>query len=69
MTVMVISKVLSGDTPVSLQLAHFKKAGTAQVWRLTSANTIQHMPDIAWSRGTLHDTAPAQSITLYVLPN
>jgi Glycoside hydrolase family 44 len=68
MTVMVISKVLSGTTPVTLQLAHFKTSGTAQVWRLTSSNAIQRGADIAWSAGALHDTEPAQSITLYVLP-
>jgi hypothetical protein len=67
MTVMVISKVLSGDTPVKLKLGNFTKAGTAKVWRLTSSNTIQSLPDIAWSNGALNDTAPAQSITLYVM--
>jgi hypothetical protein len=68
MTVMVINKDLSGTTPVTLSLGHFTKSGTAKVWRLTSANAIQSMPDIAWSGRALHDTAPAQSITLYVLP-
>jgi glycosyl hydrolase family 44 len=68
MTVMVISKVLSGTTPITLQLGHFKTSGTAQVWRLTSSNAIQRAADIAWSGGALHDTEPAQSITLYVLP-
>lgn len=68
MTVMVISKVLNGATPVSLKLGHFAKAGTARVWRLTSSNTIQALPNLAWSKGMLADTAPAQSITLYVLP-
>jgi Glycoside hydrolase family 44 len=68
MTVMVINKDLSGSTPVTLSLGHFTKSGTAKVWRLTSANAIQSMPDIAWSARTLNDTVPAQSITLYVLP-
>jgi hypothetical protein len=68
LTVMVINKDLSGSTPVKLSLAHFKKAGTAQVWRLTSSNAIQHLSDIAWSKAALNDTAPAQSITLYVMP-
>lgn len=68
MTVMVISKVLSGDTPVTLKLAHFSKSGTAEVWRLTSGNTIQRLADKPWSGHALKDTAPAQSITLYVLP-
>jgi hypothetical protein len=68
LTVMVISKVLSGTTPVSLKLAHFAAAGTAQVFRLTSSNAIQALPGIAWSGGVLADVAPAQSVTLYVLP-
>jgi len=69
MTVMVVAKDLSGTTPVALQLAHFKKAGTAQVWRLTASNMIQRMSDIAWSKGKLSDTVPSPSVTLYVLPN
>jgi hypothetical protein len=68
MTVMVINKDLSGNTPVTLNLAHFTQSGSAQVWRLTSSNTIQHLSNIAWSGGALSDTAPPQSITLYVLP-
>jgi hypothetical protein len=53
---------------VKLKLAHFSKAGTAQVWRLDSGNRIRRLSDIAWSARALSDTAPAQSITLYVLP-
>ncbi|MBV9570956.1 MAG: glycoside hydrolase family 44 protein [Alphaproteobacteria bacterium] len=68
LTVMVISKVLSGDTPVQLKLAHAAQSGTAKVYRLTSANHIQQLADLPWSNGVLGDTAPAQSITLYVLP-
>ena len=68
MTVMVINKVLSGTTPVTLKLKHFTPAGSAQVYRLTSSNVIQALPNLAWSSGELKDTEPAQSITLYVLP-
>lgn len=68
LTVMVIGKVLSGATPVTLSLANFSAAGTAQRWQLTSANSIQHLGDLAWSGGRLTDTVPAQSVTLYVLP-
>jgi hypothetical protein len=69
MTVMVVAKDLSGSTPVTLQLGHFKKAGTAQVWRLTAGNAIQRVSDIAWSKGKLADTVPSPSVTLYVLPH
>src|SRR5207247_5991895 len=34
-TVMVISKILSGSTPVTVNLAHFTPAGAAQAWQLT----------------------------------
>ncbi len=69
LTIMVINKVLSGTTPLSLSIAHFAAAGKAKPYRLTSANAITAMPPLAWSGGTLNDTLPAQSITLYVLPN
>ncbi len=68
LTVMVIGKVLNGDTAVTLALAHARAAGTAKVYRLTASNTIQHLADVGWSGGVLTDTVPAQSITLYVLP-
>ena len=68
LTVMVISKVLSGTTPVTLSVANFAASGSAQRWQLTSANTIQQLGNVAWSAGSLRDTVPAQSVTLYVLP-
>ncbi len=66
-TVMVISKVLSGNTALKLKLVNIAKGGQANVYRLTSSNTIQNT-NISWSGGVLNDTVPAQSITLYVLP-
>lgn len=68
MTVMVINKALGTDAAVKLKLAHAAVSGAAQVYRLTSSNKIQHLPDLNWSNGSLSDTEPAQSITLYVLP-
>jgi hypothetical protein len=68
MTVMVVNKALSDNAAVKLDLHNAAAAGTAQVYRLTASNTIQHLPDVNWSGGALNDTAPAQSITLYVLP-
>jgi hypothetical protein len=68
LTIMVISKVLSGTTPLTLQLANFAASGTAQRYQLTSANVIQQLSPVAWSGGALSDTLPAQSVTLYVLP-
>ncbi len=68
LTIMVISKVLSGATPVNVSLANFSGAGAAQAWQLTSANAISRLSDIACSGGTLSTTVPPQSITLFVLP-
>ena len=69
LTVMVISKYLSGATPVSINLANFTPAGTAQVYQLTSANAITRLADLTLSGATAAFTAPAQSITLLVVPS
>ncbi len=67
LTVMVINKSLTTPTPISLSVAHF--AGTtANVWQLTGANTITHLPNAALRGGALSTTLPAQSITLFVVP-
>jgi hypothetical protein len=68
LTVMVISKVLTGTTPLTLTIAHFASSGTAKAYQLTSANKIVALSGRTWSGGVLSDTLPAQSITLYVLP-
>jgi hypothetical protein len=68
MTVMVINKDLSNAASISMTLAHFAQSGTAQVYQLTSANVIQQLTNVAWANGVLKDTEPAQSITLYILP-
>ena len=68
LTVMVINKDLNNAATVKLKLGHFAKSGTAQVWRLSASNAIQRLADLSWSKHILSDTAPAQSITLYVLP-
>jgi PKD repeat protein len=68
LTVMVINKYLSGNTPVNVALSNFSPAGTAQVYQLTSANVINHLSDIAFSGTTVGLTVPPQSITLLVLP-
>ena len=67
LTLMVINKVLSGNTPIQVSLANFLAAGTAQVWQLTSANTINQLANIALSGSTLSATVPPQSITLFVI--
>jgi len=68
LTVMVISKYLSGSTPATINLANFASGGTAQVWQLTAANTINHLSDINFSGTSFNVTLPQQSITLFVIP-
>jgi Alpha-L-arabinofuranosidase len=66
--VMVIAKALSGSTPVTLNLANYTPGATAQVWQLTSANAIRRLSDVAVSSKKISLSAPAQSVTLVVVP-
>jgi hypothetical protein len=68
LTVMAVSKVLSGTTPLTLNLAHFPAEGTAQVWQLRATGGIQRLGDVAVAAGQLSTTVPAQSLTLFVVP-
>jgi hypothetical protein len=67
LTVMVISKYLSGNTPATFNLANFAHSGTAQVWQLTAANIINRLADIGLSGNNFVVTLPPQSITLFVV--
>jgi hypothetical protein len=68
LTLMVINKDLNNTSPITVSLANFSAAGTAQRWQLTSANTINHLANITLTNGILSDLLPPQSITLFVLP-
>ena len=68
LTVMVINKALSGNTPVTVALNNFEGSGTARVYQLTAANAIQQLPDATYSGASLGLTVPAQSITVLILP-
>ena len=68
LTIMLVNKVLSGNTPVTVNLANFAGAGQAHVWQLTSANTINQLADLGYSGNSLSLTVPQQSITMLVLP-
>ncbi|HYM11819.1 MAG TPA: glycoside hydrolase family 44 protein [Bryobacterales bacterium] len=68
LTIMVISKYLSGSTSATMSFANFSSAGTAQGWQLTSSNAITRLSDINFSGTSFTATLPAQSITLFVLP-
>ena len=68
LTLLVVNKVLSGNTPIQATLANFTGRGSAQVWQLTSANAIAHLADLSLSGATLNATVPPQSVTLFVIP-
>jgi len=68
LTVMIINKVLSGNTATTVQLSSFQAAGSAQVWQLTSANLIIRLADLSLSGQQFILTLPPQSITLLVIP-
>jgi len=67
LTVMAINKDLNNATPVALNLSNFTATGSAQVWQLTSANTLNHLANTGVTNGVLNQTLPAQSITLFVM--
>ena len=67
LTVMVISKYLSGTTPVSIGISNFSGSGTARVYQLTAANLINRLSDLSFT-STVNLTLPPQSITLFVIP-
>lgn len=68
LTVMAVNKVLSGSTPLSLNLAGFT-SNMAQAWQLTSAGSITKLANTAVANNVLQATLPAQSVTLFVLGN
>ena len=67
-TIMVINKVLTGLTSLSVEINHFAGTNMAQAWQLTSNNSITRLVDIPCRNGTLKSLLPAQSITLFILP-
>jgi PKD repeat protein len=68
LTIIAISKYLSGNTSATFNLANFPHSGTAQVWQLTAANSINHLSDINIFSGSFNTVLPAQSVTLFVVP-
>ena len=67
MTVIVINKYLSGNTPATLNLANFPHNGNTQVWQLTAANVINRLADLNFASNSFTTTLPPQSITLFVV--
>jgi PKD repeat protein len=72
LTVMVVSKYLSSQTPVTVNLANFSSAGSAQVWQLASVNSvtaIRRQADISFGGASFSATVPSPSVTLFVIPS
>jgi fibronectin type 3 domain-containing protein len=69
LTVMVINKQ-QGSTPVTLSLANFSTAKTAQAWQINSASqtSINRLTDVNVANNSVSLTVPSQSITLFVIP-
>jgi hypothetical protein len=68
LTMMVINKQLLSSALSTISLANFLAGNSAQVWQLTSANTITHLSNVAVSGNSISATLPPQSITLFVVP-
>jgi hypothetical protein len=68
LTVMVVSKYLTGTTPLIINVTNFTGNGTAQVWQLNSSNVIAQLSGLPYSGGRLQTVVPGQSVTLIVLP-
>src|SRR5262249_29257147 len=67
MTIMIVNKI-STPQNTTVNLANFSSGSSAQVWQLTSANSISHLADASITPGSVTITVPAQSITLLVVP-
>jgi hypothetical protein len=68
LTIMAVSKYLTGTVPLAVNVANFIGSGTAQVWQLKAGNAIAQLSSLPFTKGTLQTTVPGQSVTLFVLP-
>ena len=68
LTTMVVSKALSGNTPLTLDLAQFPGDAAAEVWQLRSTNVIERLADLPVAGDSVTTSVPPQSITLFVVP-
>jgi len=68
LTIMVVSKFLTGTSPIFVNVTNFTGTGTAHVWQLNSSNVIAQLSDVPCSGGSLQTIVPGQSVSLFVLP-
>jgi hypothetical protein len=65
---MVVNKS-SLPATILIVVTNFLHTGVAQGWQLASANSIYHLPDLAFASDSFSNQIPAQSITLLVFPS
>ncbi|WP_224242340.1 glycoside hydrolase family 44 protein [Hyalangium gracile] len=68
LTLMVVTKHLTSGANLAVNLAGFQPGRPAQVWQLTSANTLTRKADVPLSGTSLFTSVPAASVTLFVVP-
>jgi hypothetical protein len=67
LTIMVMGKFLTGQTPVMINVANYLPSGAAHRWQL-SGNTIAPLADVPFAGSTLSFTADPETINLLVIP-
>ena len=68
LTIMLIAKVLAGNTPATVNIAGFAPGQSIQRWQLDSNNAITQLASLALNGSSIALTLPAQSVTLLVVP-
>lgn len=68
LTVMLVAKTLTGDTPATVSLANFPSGPPIQRWQFDSTKTITRRSDLTPSSSAVALTLPPQSVTLLVIP-
>ena len=67
LTIVVISKTLSGTTPLTINVTNQQLGASAQAWQLTSANSIARLNDLSVTGNSVGTVVPPQSVTLFVI--
>jgi hypothetical protein len=68
LTIMLISKGRTGDTPTTINLANFNPGYPIERMQLTSTNVLTQLPNMPATGNSVVLTLPQQSITLLVIP-
>jgi hypothetical protein len=61
LTVMVVSKYLTGTTPIVINVTNFTGNGTAQVWQLNASNVIAQLSTLPYSARRCKPSCPAKA--------